>query len=56
MLKAQELRLKAMMDQMNKSNELQVKFQFDLFNHQVKDLRAIAKECHILFVQAVKRV
>lgn len=43
-----------MLDQMDKNNELRVKFQSDSFTHEVKDLRAVAKEHHWLFVQDVK--
>lgn len=56
MLKTQELWLKTMLDQMEKNNELPVKFQIDSFNHGVKDLRVVSKEHHILFVQAIKKV
>lgn len=47
MLKAQELRMKTMLDQMDKNNELRVKFQSDSFNHDVKDIRVVAKERHL---------
>ena len=56
MIKAYELRLKAMMDQMDKNNELCVNHQSESVNHEVKDLWVVAKERHILFVEAVKKV
>lgn len=55
-LKAQESRLKSIMDHMDKNNELWVIFQFEMFNSEVKDLRTVSKERHLLFVQAIKKV
>lgn len=55
-LTAQELHLKNMMDQMDKNNELQIKSQTDPFNHVVKELKSVAKEWYILFIQDVKKV
>lgn len=55
MLKAQELRLRALMEQIDSKTEKLLKQQSDSFVHDVKDLRDIAKiERHILFVEAVK--
>ncbi|CAI9290319.1 unnamed protein product [Lactuca saligna] len=57
MLKAQELRLRTTMDQTEKKyNELCVKAQSASFNHEIKELKAVAKERHIFFVQDVKKV
>ena len=41
---------------MDKNNELSVKHQSESVNHEVKDLRAVAKERNILFVVVVKKV
>ncbi|CAI9263344.1 unnamed protein product [Lactuca saligna] len=54
MLKAQEHRLQNKLDQMNKCNKLRVKAQSDSFNGELKELKAVAKERHALFVQDVK--
>lgn len=56
MLKAQELRLQNKLDQMDKCNELQEKARSDSFNGDLKVLKAVAQECHVLFVQEVKTV
>lgn len=56
MIKAPKLRLKVVLDQMVQNNECRVKFQFETFNHEVKDVRVVAKERHLLFVQAAKKV
>lgn len=44
LLKAQEHRLKAVMDQIDTKNEQHLKRQSESFNHEVKDLRVVAKE------------
>ncbi|CAI9280965.1 unnamed protein product [Lactuca saligna] len=56
MLKAQEIHLKALMEQFDMKNEKCMKQQPDSFVHEVKDLRIIAKDRHVLFVKAVKQV
>ena len=56
MLKSQELRFQAMMDRIDKNNELHVKHKSESFNHELKVFRSVAKERHILFVEAVKKV
>lgn len=48
--------LKNVLDQLDKNNELRVKSQSYSFNHALKELKAIAKKRHVLFVQHVKKV
>ncbi|CAI9294298.1 unnamed protein product [Lactuca saligna] len=55
MLKAQELQLRNELDLMNKNNENHVKVKYSTFNDVLTELKAVAKERHILFVQVVKR-
>lgn len=56
MLKSQEHRLKTLMEQIDTKTEDRLKRQSEFFVHEVKELRPVAKERHILFVQAYKRV
>ena len=56
MLKDQELRLKEVMNSIGKNTELHLKSHSDSFTHVVKDMRAIAKERNILFVEAIKKI
>lgn len=41
---------------MDKNNELRVNAQSDTFNGELKELKIVAKEQHVLFVQDVKTV
>ena len=41
---------------MDKSNELRIKAQSRSFNGALTDLKAIARERHVLFIQDVKKV
>ena len=56
LLKAQEHRLRTIMEQLDTKTEECLKHQSESFNHEVKDLRVVAKERHILFVEAIKKV
>lgn len=56
MLKAQELRLHEAIDPVDKNNELRVKFKTSSFSSELKELRIVAKERHVLFVKVVKTV
>lgn len=56
MLKAQEFRLKDELERTERNNEKCVKAQSSSFNHELKELKAVAKEKHILYVQAVNKL
>ena len=56
MLKFQELRIQEKLDHMDKCNELRVKAQADNFKGALHELKAVAKERHVLFVKDVKTV
>lgn len=56
MLKAQEFRLRTIMGHIETKHEERLKRQSDSYNHDVKSLKAIAKERHILFIEVVKKV
>lgn len=56
LLKAQEHRLKTVMEQIETKHEERLKRQADTFQHEVKELQAVAKEHHIMFVEAVNKV
>lgn len=56
MLKDQELCLKDTLDRIDKNNELPVKTQSYSFNHELKELKSVAKERYVLFVKDVKSV
>lgn len=56
MLRAQELRLQSKLDHVDKNNELRVKAQSVTFNGGLKELKAVAREHHVLFIQDVKTI
>ena len=56
MLKAVEHRLQHKIDVNDKNNELRLKAQNYLYTSSLKELRNVAKERHVLFVQDVKKV
>ncbi|XP_023735583.2 uncharacterized protein LOC111883500 [Lactuca sativa] len=56
MIKGAEKRIMEKVDQTDKNNELRIKAQGSNFTSVVQDLKAATKECHILFVQDVKKV
>lgn len=55
LLQAQEHRLKMVVEQIESKHEARLKRQAENFQSEVKDLRSIAKECHILFVEEVQK-
>ena len=56
MIKGAEKRIMEKVDQSDKNNELRIQAQGSNFSSEVKDLKAVAKERHVLFVQDVKKV
>lgn len=56
MLKASETVLMEKIDFTDQTNELRIKNQRSDFLGEVKDLRTVTKERHVLFVQEVKKV
>lgn len=56
LLKSQEHHLLTVMEQIDTKIEECLKRHSGSFNREVKDLRAVAKEWHILLVDAVKKV
>ncbi|KAL7612549.1 hypothetical protein Lser_V15G06652 [Lactuca serriola] len=56
MIKGAEKRIMEKVDQSEKNNELRIQAQGSNFSSAVKDLKAVAKERHVLFVQDVKKV
>ena len=56
MLKGAEKRIMEKVDQSDKNNELRIKAQGSNFSSVVQDLKTVAKERHVLFVQDVKKV
>lgn len=56
MLKDQEHRLQNKLDVIDKNNELKVKAQSETFNGELKELKTLMKERHVLFIQAVKTI
>ncbi|CAI9285209.1 unnamed protein product [Lactuca saligna] len=56
MLKAQELRLRDELEILDRNNEKHVKAQSSSFDQELKELKVVPKEKHILFVQDVKKV
>lgn len=54
MLKAQELRLLQKLDQVDKNNEIIFKAYAGSFNGEIKELRMVSKERHVMFVKDVK--
>lgn len=56
MLKDQELHLQHKLDVMDKNNELRVMAQSETLNGKLVELKAVAKERHVLFVQDLKTV
>ncbi|KAL7607148.1 hypothetical protein Lser_V15G19426 [Lactuca serriola] len=56
MIKGDEKRIMEKVDQSDKNNELRIQAQGSNFSLEVKDLKAVAKERHVLFVQDVKKV
>lgn len=56
MLKTQELSLRNELEQMDRNNENRLKAQPWTFNEALKDLKADARERHVLFVKDVKTV
>ncbi|CAI9267879.1 unnamed protein product [Lactuca saligna] len=56
MLNASETVLMEKVDYSDQTNELRLKNQRSDFLGEVKDLRSVAKERHVLFVQEVKKV
>lgn len=56
MLKAQELRLRKELELMDRNNENRVKAQSSSFNLELKELKFVEKEKHILYIQYVKKV
>lgn len=56
MLKSQEHRLKMTMDQIEQKHEEFLKLHVENFQYEVTKLRDVAKECHLIFVEEVKRV
>ncbi|CAI9277586.1 unnamed protein product [Lactuca saligna] len=56
MLKASEIVLMEKVDYLDQTTELHLKNQRSDFLGEVKDLRSVGKERHVLFVQEVKKV
>ncbi|CAI9277284.1 unnamed protein product [Lactuca saligna] len=56
MLKRQENRVHEAIFDINRNNEKQVKAQSSNFAYDLKELKVVAKERHILFIQDVKKV
>ncbi|CAI9294195.1 unnamed protein product [Lactuca saligna] len=54
MIKSEELILHEAIDLVDKNNELRVKFQTSSLNNELKELRTVSKEIHVLFVPDVK--
>ncbi|CAI9288442.1 unnamed protein product [Lactuca saligna] len=53
---AQEHHIQDKLDQMDKCNELQIKAQSESFNGALTDLKVVARERHVLFIQDVKKL
>lgn len=56
MLKGQEHRLSEAIELVDQNNEKRVKAQSTSFNAELKDLKVVARERHVLFVQDLKKV
>lgn len=56
LLKSQENRLMPAMEQIKSKHEERLKHHVKSFQYEVKELRAVAKEHHLLFVEEVKKV
>lgn len=56
MLKALELRMHKQMDNLDKNNELRVKAQAKSFDGELRKLKDVVEERHVLFVKDVKTV
>ncbi|CAI9290737.1 unnamed protein product [Lactuca saligna] len=56
LLKSQEDRLKAAMEQIESNPEESVKHHVETFQNEFKVLHEVAKERHVLFVEEVKQV
>ncbi|CAI9263245.1 unnamed protein product [Lactuca saligna] len=56
MLKTHENRLKLDMEKIERQHEDRLKLHARNFEYEVQKLRSVAKECHILFVEEIKKV